>query len=206
MNPLPSRRIRRRRGSAASAEVARFSISHYNGRMLQVLALYLLGAMQQMEPIANHHYYETPSLTQARYEALAWNIAAAVSDEDEEPVLVDRVTTGLLLVSIWHKESHGLADVMLCERGGDGGRSWGSFQTQRRKATACGSYYGAARVALAMVRESFNLSGRRDPLQGLRLYAAGPAWRGSEAGECSRVRVGDAMMYAREHPFFSAID
>jgi hypothetical protein len=152
-----------------------------------ILALSLFSLMTELDPIASQAYLgESASVTEARYMAFAANVATVALDPREAPVFDGddgRERTARLLVSLWHYESHGRADAMLCDVGGDDGHSWGSFQVQRRKAQTCESYAGAAHVALGMIRESFALTGD------LRLYTDGPAYRSDRARRRSHERM-----------------
>jgi hypothetical protein len=171
------------------------------------LTLWLLAAMHTFVPVEEHRWTENEEVTEARYEAIARDIAFAVSQPYVQPVFADRdpiaarAKTGLLLVAIAADESHFRDDVTMCKKGGDSNKSWGLFQTVRSRDRTCSGMLGASGVAIEMVQESFRICRGSDPRTWLAEYTDGLAWNTPRAERRSARRMGRAMTYWREHPY-----
>ena len=122
---------------------------------MQALVSLILSAMVSWVDPASHRP-ERPEVTRARYVAIAEDIAGVVLTARGERVR-DVETEALLLASIASFESSFRADVDACAKGRGG--AWSLWQIagggERSKRNICSSRREAARVALAMVRESF---------------------------------------------------
>jgi hypothetical protein len=167
------------------------------------LAAYLLSAMQAFYPEASHSWTETPEVTHARYEAFAYEVAWAVEQPYVLPLFkgddtAARAKSALVLVSIAADESRYIAVVLDCHKGGDGGKSWGPFQTTRDKAVTCSGIPGAVRVALGMVLESFHVCSRMPLENRLAEYTDGLEWKTEKAAKRSQQRLGRALRYWKE--------
>lgn len=134
----------------------------------------VLSAMTTWVSPLEHRYLERPETTQARYEAIALDIATVVTEARGERVESVEVEA-LLLASVASFESAFRADVDECRRGRGG--AWSIFQIagggERRKANVCSSRREAARVALGMVRESLRECSRFPFVDRLAFYADG---------------------------------
>lgn len=123
---------------------------------MQALVSLILTAMVSWVDPSTHRHLERPEVTRARYVAIAEDIAGVVITARGERVR-DVETEALLLASIASLESSFRADVDACVRGRGG--AWSLWQIAgggaRAKGKVCSSRREAARVALAMVRESF---------------------------------------------------
>ncbi len=141
------------------------------------LAAYILPALLQWVPPAEHR----KSLEEIRpqYESYASAIAVVVLEakDSELPYAGPHrhELTALLLGSIASYEAHLRADVASCATGGDHGKAWGLWQTQKPKAAVCASLEAGAKIALGMVVESFQVCRHADPRDRLGLYTDGPA-------------------------------
>jgi hypothetical protein len=164
------------------------------------LSLFLYAAMVAWSPLGAHIYYEKPEATEARYHRFADEVVAAV--EEDEPLFAGpdgRAKTALYLTSIASFETGGfVARVIDCRVGGDGSRSWGPFQSQTEKETACGSVAGAVHVALAQIRTSFKMCAALPEEDRLAAYASGSCDKGLRE---SRNRSRRARWWWDHHPF-----
>lgn len=118
------------------------------------LAGLVFAAMVTWVPLAEHSWYEKRSATEARYHAVAEDVAQVVLAE--EPVFDGehgRERTALLLAAIASLESGYHRDVDHCVRRGPGGAEtlWQLHTPER----VCRDRLNAVHVALRMVRESF---------------------------------------------------
>jgi hypothetical protein len=155
------------------------------------LVALVLSAMLTWVPLSEHRYYERPETTYARYTALAGDIAMVIEQDRGEPIQ-SREFEALLLASIAGYESFYRKDVIECRKGLGG--AWSAFQIAgggiRAKRNVCSSRREAARVALRMVRESFQECQRLAFVDRLSFYTDGRCeprwWR-------SRSRVGRAL-------------
>lgn len=120
------------------------------------LASLILSAMVSWVAPGDHRHYEKPHVTRARYAAIAEDIASVVLTARGER-LRDVETEALLLAATASFESSFRADVDTCKRGRGG--AWSLWQIagggERSKRKVCANRREAARVALAMLRESF---------------------------------------------------
>lgn len=169
------------------------------------LATYLVAAMLSWSPVTNHP--EGAPVTEARYDRIAADVAALVSQPDVEPLFAGpdgRARTAVLLVSIGSFESGGFAQaVQTCARLGDGGRARGIWQLHGMAApasTACSTPYAQAAAALEWARLSVVRCSRtgQEPATWLAAYASGSCSRGWLA---SRNRWGRAAAWMAKHPF-----
>ena len=125
---------------------------------VDVLSAYLLSAMTSWVPLEQHRYYETAAETDARYRAIAQDIAVVALDPEEAPLFAGddgRAKTALLLASVASFESTFNGKVDDCRVSGDAGKAHGLWQTHASKAQVCADRLAAARIALRMVRDSF---------------------------------------------------
>lgn len=169
-----------------------------------LLAAYLLSAMNSMYPQRNHAFHENHSITEARYEIFAEDVAKVVLDPEQKPLFGGedgRVKTGLLLISIASTESMFIDAVMTCKNTGDNGASWGPFQTQRDHDSSCGGTQSAARVAIGMIRESFQVCKDLPELDHLAEYTDGNAYETPRAARRSEYRMSRAKLFFVKHPF-----
>jgi len=77
--------------------------------MIKVLTSYLLAAMTSWMPVHEHAHGEAPEATQARYAAIAQDVAEIALDPDEQPLFEGedgRVKTALLLLAVAFHESN----------------------------------------------------------------------------------------------------
>lgn len=82
--------------------------------MLKALSTYLLSAMLSWMPTKNHHFREPAEAAQARYEAIATDVATVALDQAEPPIFKGpdgRVRTALVLLSVAFWESAFRVDV-----------------------------------------------------------------------------------------------
>ena len=163
------------------------------------LAAYLASAMAAWVPMAEHAWVERADVTSLRYASIAETIASVVT---EEPPVYDgddaqaRVRTALLLAALASYESHYAARVDDC-RVSKGG-ALGLWQTVAPRAKVCGDRASAARVALAMIRQSWTECRANAELDRLSFYTDGvchPSWGRS------RWRVGRGERYWQRTPF-----
>jgi len=169
---------------------------------MSTLATYLYAFMIAIYPISNHAVTESSDVTEVRYHELAESTAFAVMQPYVKPLPgTTRALTGLIQLSTARFESSYVGEVVDCTKGGDGGRSWGPFQTQRAKSRTCWSTLGAAGVALEMMHESFLVTRGRPMEDRLAHYTDGPKWLTEKAAKRSRARLGLALRYWRAHPF-----
>ncbi len=142
------------------------------------IVAFIVAAMHSFVPTSNHASYETRETTEARYEAVADDIATIVLDEAEAPLFkgeAGRAQTALLLASVASYESSFNA---VTARGGsltpgdnDGGRAVGLWQTHVyghteegwTRADLAGDRQKQIRIALRRMRASFKVC------QGVRL-------------------------------------
>ena len=162
------------------------------------LAAYVLTAMTAWVPIEEHAWVERREVTVARYADIAETIANVTVEE--EPVFggeldAARARTALLLASIASYESHFAARVDDC-RVSLGG-ALGLWQTVAPRAKVCSDRASAARVALSMVRQSFDVCAGYEELDRLGFYTDGAC--GRDRGR-SRWRVGRAIRFWRASP------
>lgn len=195
--------------------------------MTNLLTAYLYAFMVFAYPTSNHAALEEPEVTQARYEALASDVAEGVSQPYVLPLFREkddgaaRAKTGLVLLATARFESSYVDDVVRCVVGGDKGHSWGPFQTQRAKSRVCSGALatselepgapipfarqtlGAVGVALEMMHESLSVTRGAGYAEDERLaeYTDGLAWKTERARRRSRTRVDLALRYWKEHPF-----
>jgi len=172
---------------------------------VKTLALWLWFAMTTWVPPAHQTgaWREPEADAAGRYLDFAEDVARVALDPDEAPVpgLADddetsRARTALLLAAIASYESAYAAAVITCSKLGPG-RAKGPFQCEGRCPEVCTDVTHAARVALAMVRQSFEVCSGRDFLDRLAFYTDGvcrPSWARS------RVRIGRAERWWRAHP------
>lgn len=178
-----------------------------------ILAAFLLPAMQAWVPVSDHAYHEPAAATLARYQAFAEDVAAVVLEAPDAalPFGGERrhELSAALLVSIAGYESSFREDVEDCTIGGDHDKAgvahaWGPWQTHRPKADVCAGRRPAARIALAMVTESFKACRASAVDDRLGLYTDGPAI--FIGGKCrpewwrSRSRVARARAWVSAHP------
>lgn len=137
---------------------------------MHVLAAYLLTAMVAWVPLSYHHVFDRKEqVTRDRYESIAEDIAAVSLDPAQKPLFADvhskvtgelvqdgRMETALLLTSIASWESHFEAAVDSCELVGDNGHAFSMWQMHQPRARVCGDRRAAIRVAIGMIRESFD--------------------------------------------------
>ncbi len=88
--------------------------------MLKVLTSYLLAAMTTWMPVHEHARHEASDVTEARYDAIAQDVAQVALDPDEQPLFEGedgRVKTALLLLAVAYHESgfRGSIDAGLCK-------------------------------------------------------------------------------------------
>jgi hypothetical protein len=168
---------------------------------MNALALYLYAFMVAAAPLEHHRYYEAPAVTDARYRQIAADVADQVLDPTEAPLFDGsdgRAKTGLLALSVASFESGEFrAGVQWCGESGDGGASWGLFQSKRGK-MVCDSLRGAVHVALEQIRESRTACAALPWDERLALYASGTCSRGRRE---SINRVRRATDYWAAHPF-----
>ena len=165
------------------------------------LAAYLLAAMAAWSPLALHHYAESESATEARYQAIAQAIADVALDPSEAPLFAGadgRVRTAVLLASIASLESGFRADIATCHTNGDHGRAWGLFQSEKSQRRACASVTSAAHLALEQIRQSFKACEQNDPDTWLAFYCAGSCGKGLWL---ARNRWRRAAEWMRAHPW-----
>ena len=162
------------------------------------ITAYLFAAMTSWSPLSAHAYAEAPAVTEARYARIAEEVAATVADE--APLFAGndgRAKTALYVLAIASYESGGFrADVLSCQTRGDGGRSYGLYQSSDRM--ACESVHAATVIALRQVRQSWTVC--HDAPQEARLgaYTAGNCEAGARS---SATRVRRAQRYWTVHPF-----
>jgi hypothetical protein len=188
--------------------------------MLQALVTYLFAAMVAFVPLSQHAYYEKTADTEARYAAIAADVAELALDETEAPVFkgeLGRVKTALLMTSIASYESHfdARTDRGISVRAGDNdnGKAVGLWQTHLyppllpegwTRAELAADRKKAARYALRMVRESFRICSRHPVAELLGWYAVGGNGCSSSAKAESRVQR--AMRWLEGHPFAGAVN
>jgi hypothetical protein len=149
-------------------------------------------------PLEEHAWLEPRAVTAERYARIAETIAKVASEEEpifEGELEAARARTALLLAAIASYESHYAARVENCRVSNAG--ALGLWQTVAPRGQVCKSREGAARVALAMVRQSFQACSRHDELDRLAFYTDGFCrrdWRRS------RSRVGRATRYWTKTP------
>jgi hypothetical protein len=180
---------------------------------ITALAAWLLTAMQAFYSPSYHAATEAGEITEARYEAFAHDVAFASMQPYVMPVFDTRdgvkddaqarAKTALVFVSIASYESRYKASVLSCKEGGDGNRSWGPFQTQRKKRLACKGALGAMVVGLEMVHESFRICHYMRVDAWLSEYTDGNQFRTSKAWKRSALRMNQALDYWKAHPFIA---
>jgi hypothetical protein len=139
---------------------------------------------------AEHHRWtgERHEVTLARYENLADAIASVAADEHEAAMLA--VTAAA--------ESAIRADVLACQRWGDGGpkaKAWGAFGVVTPKAEACGPLPVQAALALRLLRTSLAACAHRPTPYRMAWYLSGSCSRGAQES-ARRWRI--ASRHARE--------
>ena len=166
------------------------------------LATYLVAAMHAWAPVEQHSYIEGAAVTEARYAAIASDVADVALDPHEAPLFAGddgRARTAVLLLAVASLESGGFrSDVVWCHASGDHGRAWGPWQSHRSRARACSSVQEAARVALEQMRESFVACERNEPAVWLAAYTSGSCSRGWLQ---ARHRWERAAGWMAAHPF-----
>ena len=162
------------------------------------ITAYLFAAMTSWSPLSVHAYAEPAAVTEARYERIAEEVAATVADE--APLFAGddgRAKTALYALSIASYESGGFrADVLSCQTRGDGGRSYGLYQSSDR--TACASIHAATVIALRQIRQSWDACHDLPQEARLGAYTAGDCEAGARS---SATRVRRAQRYWVAHPF-----
>lgn len=126
--------------------------------MLEILTNYILAAMISWVPLNQHNHLEEEEVTSQRYHDIAETIAEVSLDPTLEPLFEGedgRVKTALLLASVASSESNFQNDVDTCHRGGDLGLAWGLWQTHAPKILVCSDRKVAVKIALEMMRYSF---------------------------------------------------
>ena len=165
------------------------------------LPAYLYAAMTAWAPPSSHAYAEAPAITEARYQAIASDVASVALDPDEQPLFAGddgRARTAVLLLAVASLESGGFrGDVQSCAVTGDHGRARGLFQSHRSGDRVCTTAREATRVALEQIRESFVMCEREDPAVWLAGYVSGSCGRGWMA---SRRRWDRAADWMKTHP------
>jgi hypothetical protein len=162
------------------------------------LSAYVLSAMVSWVPVEEHASFERREITVQRYEAIAQTIAKVAADEppvfdgDEDSA---RARTALLLASIASYESHYAARVEDCRVANAG--ALGLWQTVAPRSKVCSGREAAARLALGMVRQSFEQCKKHEELDRLAFYTDGFCKR--DWGR-SRFRVGRALRWWRASP------
>ena len=165
---------------------------------IEGLATYLVSAMAAWVPMAEHAWVERPDVTSSRYASIAETIASVVA---EQPPVFEggedqaRVRTALLLAAIASYESHYAARVDDC-RVSNGG-ALGLWQTVVPRARVCGDRTSAARVALAMIRQSWSECRGNAELDRLSFYTDGVC---HASWGRSRWRVGRGERYWQRTP------
>jgi hypothetical protein len=175
---------------------------------MESFVTYLLAAMVAWVSPSMQKQHEPPEDAQARYEAIARDVAAVVLDEDETPIFSGpggRARTGLLLLSVASYESYFRKDVDDGTRLGDHGRSFCLMQIHVGDGVTREGWSGpelvadrkrCVRAALHILLGSFGAC-RRLPLDDrLSAYATGRCEEGSDA---SRARVGRARKWWEAH-------
>jgi len=166
------------------------------------LAVYLFSAMNTFTPMKDHNYYEPQSVTQARYEQFAEDVASVSLDPRIKPLFSGdegRIKTALLLVVMASFESSYRNDVMSCKKVGDRGVSFGPWQSQRSPDTVCQGNIQAAWVAIEMIHESFQVCHGTDISYRLAEYTDGNAWDTPRAFKRSSDRMDTAIHYYSTH-------
>jgi hypothetical protein len=169
------------------------------------LAAYLLAAMHVWAPVVDHAYVEASAITEARYQAIAADVASVALDPAEVPLFAGtdaRPRTAVLLLAVASLESGGFrGDVAFCRASGDHGHAWGLFQSHRSTGRVCSSTREATRVAIEQMRESFVACEREEPAVWLAAYASGSCSRGWVA---ARRRWAKASEWMAQHPWGGA--
>ncbi len=168
---------------------------------MNALAQYLYAAMVAWAPPSTHLYAEAAAVTEARYLAIASDVASVALEPSEAPLFAGddgRVRTAVLLLSVASLESGGFrADVAFCRTLGDHGRAAGMYQSHRSRDRVCSSTREATRVALEQIRESFVACEANEPAVWLAAYSSGSCSRGWVQ---ARNRWDRAADYMRTHP------
>jgi hypothetical protein len=158
--------------------------------------------MSAWSPMSEHLYLETAAITEARYQAIAADIATAAEDPAEAPFFAGddgRVRTAVLLAAVASFESGGfVAAVVDCRKPGDHGGAWGLYQSHRDRRMACAGVESASHLALAQFRESVRACQQLPPALWLSAYASG---RCSSGHDASRQRWARASAWMLAHPW-----
>ena len=119
------------------------------------LAAVVLAFMVSVVPVARHSSFEPEHVTEARYLAIAGDIATA-AEESPAPGL-DATRTAVLLASVASYESSFAASVDACQRRG-GTKSQPAFTLWQMagRRDLCASRLDAARAAVALIGESLS--------------------------------------------------
>jgi hypothetical protein len=153
--------------------------------------------MLSWAPLTEHAFVEARAVTEARYAAIADDIASVALAEP--PLFAGddgRARTAVLLAAIASVESGGFrGDVAFCRRPGDRGHAWGLYQSHTARERVCSSVREATRVALEQVRESINACLPLDA-PALAAYASGSCRKGHSA---ARSRWDRAAAWMRAH-------
>jgi len=155
-------------------------------------------------PAQHHAHYEPAEQTLGRYQAIAEDIAAVVSEPAIEPLFDGRdarAKTAVLLASVAASESYLRADVDNCKVRGDGGKSATIFQIQNAPKSVCTDRRDAVRVALERLRASMSACKTLPASERLAQYASGRCDRGQRA---SRYRWQRAERWIATHPVIDA--
>lgn len=168
------------------------------------LSSYIFSAMVSWVPLTDHSFLnESVETTAARYHSIANTIAEVSISEPPLFAGADaEVKTALILGSIASSESFFRADVDSCKKGGDNGLAWGDWQTHAPKKLVCSSRVAAAKIALQMIRNSFNVCKNYKLVDQLSVYTDGSCkadwWR-------SRYKMNRAINYLKKNPFIQEL-
>lgn len=159
------------------------------------LVTYLVTAMATWVPVRDHAWREPRFLTEARYEAIASDVADVVQEPDAELLDNDPAWTAVVLLAIASYESAFRGDVDVCRVTGP--RSARSLWQIEGRPSVCRDRKHAARTALAMVRESLDACRRLPEVERLSFYTSGHCQTNPQA----RWRWRRAVRWQRAMPF-----
>ena len=175
---------------------------------MENLVTYLLAAMLAWIPSSVQKSLENSENAQARYEAIARDVASVALDPDETPIFGGpggRARTALLLLSVASFESYYRKDVDEGTRLGDHGRSYCVMQIRVGDGVTREGWSGpeliadrklCVRAALHIMRSSFGACRKLGLDDRLAAYATGRCEPGSDL---SRERFGRARKWWEVH-------
>lgn len=167
------------------------------------LAAYLFAAMVSWYPLATHAFTgATIERTEARYHAIAEDLATIALDEGEAPLFAGetgRAQTALLALSIAGFESGGFAeDVDTMKRKGDGGKAICLMQLHAPWSDGVLDRATCFRGGMRALRASWDHCRLGTIADRLTAYTTGRCMRDEHH---ANLRANRALAWWKEHPF-----